>query len=176
MKRHPHVIADDGQLKGREPFLSAADTLLRETGCVVRKWRTNNTGRAFTSDPDWSIEVPHPRGPVSFAVFAHEVGHQSLHRDSWRPRWLEELEAWEFAYAQFKQFDLPGVERSQREVAQRLRYLARKLVIRKVSARTAREVLDRYPTWVWTEESSPADAAWSRVIDVPEALEALAAG
>jgi hypothetical protein len=98
------------RLEGREPFLSAAAALLRESGCVVRRWRTSTTGVAYTQAEDWGICAPQPRGPASFGVFAHEVGHQMLHREGTRPRWEEEVEAAQYALDQFPRFGLPGAD------------------------------------------------------------------
>lgn len=93
---------------GREPWKSAAAVLLAETGCTVRRWRSARTGTAWTKSDDWGIEVPSPSTPVRFAVFAHEVGHQLLHRGNSLPRWEEEFQAWEYALDQFARFELPG--------------------------------------------------------------------
>jgi hypothetical protein len=99
-------------------FEEAGAALLAETGCTVRKWRTKTTGVAYTNADDWGIEAPRPRGALSFATFAHEVAHQVLHRRNSKPRWLEEIEAWEWALAQFDRFDLPGVLVAQEDAAE----------------------------------------------------------
>lgn len=152
-------------MNGREPFLSAARTLLAETGCTVRKWRRRSSGVAYTTSEDWGIEVPEPRGPVSFSTFAHEVGHQVLHRDNSEPRWLEEVEAWEFALGQFDRFSLPGLDDARRDAAKALRYAARKTA-KRCSPTTARAVLARYPEWVWVYD----DARAAVVEDIRETL------
>ena len=136
------------------PYRAAAQELLRESGCTVRKWRSSNSGRAFTSSDDWGIEVPDPRGPVSFGVFAHEIGHQMLHRHNGKtPRWLEELEAWEYALDQFPRFGLKGRERAQSDAAKSLVYAAVK-ANRRCSPETAAAILDRFPDWVWAADGS----------------------
>jgi hypothetical protein len=93
---------------GREPFLSAAQTLLDDSGCVVRRWRRNLSGTAYTKSADWEIEAPTPTTALRFAILAHEVGHQMLHRGGSKQRWQEEFEAWEYAFARFDEFGLPG--------------------------------------------------------------------
>lgn len=133
------------------PYEDAADVLLKETGCVVRKWRQNTTGQAFTKDADWGIEAPRPRGPISFATFAHEVGHQVLHRRKATPRWLEELEAWEYALEQFDRFGLAGKDKAQDDAAKCLVWAATK-ANKRAGAETAQKILDRYPEWVWEME------------------------
>lgn len=131
------------------PYEDAAAVLLRESGCTVRKYRTSNTGAAYTNDKDWGIAAPRPRGPISFGVFAHEVGHQMLHRGNGSyPRWLEEMEAWEFALAQFDRFKLAGKEKSRLDAAESLVYAAHK-ANRRATPETAQAILDRYPAWVW---------------------------
>lgn len=130
------------------PYQEAAEVLLKESGCTVRKWRQNTTGTAYTKSPDWGIEVPRPRGPISFATFAHEVGHQMLHRFNSTPRWLEELEAWEYALEQFDRFWLVGKEKARLDAAKCLVWAAAK-ANKRASPETAQAILDRYPEWVW---------------------------
>lgn len=134
------------------PYREAGDALLRESGCTVRKWRKSNSGRAGTRSRDWWIEAPEPRGPISFGVFAHEIGHQMLHRNKSRPRWLEEVEAWEYALAQFERFELAGVEKSRADAAGHLAYAAHK-ANRRATPETAHAILARYPLWVWQDSS-----------------------
>ena len=130
------------------PYLDAAQVLLRESGCIVRRYRTSVTGVASVRSDDWEIEAPEPLGPVSFAVLAHEIGHQLLHRTRNRPRWLEELEAWEYALKQFERFDLKGIDRARHSAKKSLVYAAIKAA-RRGNAKTAQTILDRYPSWVW---------------------------
>lgn len=136
------------------PYEDAAAVLLKETGCTVREYRRNNTGKAFTKSADWGIIVPRPRGPISFGVFAHEVGHQMLHRFNSAPRWLEEVEAWEYALAQFDRFELDGKAKSQADAAGSLVWAAAKTE-KRCSPETAQALLDRYPDWVWTTGHAP---------------------
>lgn len=140
----------------------AAAALLAQSGCTVSKYRSSNTGAAFTFGDEWDIEVPHPRGPVSFGVFAHEVGHQLLHRhNGGYPRWLEEIEAWEFALDCFRRFELPGVERCRADAAKALVYAAVKALRNpRTSDATRRALRERY-AWVW--EVDPARAARAEI-------------
>jgi hypothetical protein len=108
------------RVPGREPWRSATALLLDEHGLRVRRWRGSTTGCAYHAVPE--IEGPEPRGRVSFAVLAHEVGHKALHHGRSKPRWLEEVEAWDFALGQFERLRLgdPGAgvrRRAQRGVA-----------------------------------------------------------
>lgn len=128
-------------------YQDAADTLLRETGCTVRKWRKNNTGTAYTKSEDWGIEAPMPRGPISFATFAHEVGHQDLHRFNSAPRWLEEVEAWEYALAQFERFGLDGIDKARADAARSIVWACVK-ASKRCSPASASRILARCPDWV----------------------------
>lgn len=148
----------DGSLvAGQEPFLSAAVTLLDESGCTVRKWRKATTGLAYVSDDDWGIVTPEPRGAISFATLAHEVGHQMLHRrgDGRRVsshRWMREMEAWEYALEQFDRFQLPGRDRARKVAAECMDYAIRKACRRsKRPNELAARILERIPDWVWND-------------------------
>jgi hypothetical protein len=99
---------------------------VRESGVTVVKTRKRSSGVAMIASDDWAIEAPAPRGAIGFAVFAHEVGHQMLHRGKSTPRWLEEIEAWEYALEQFARFELRGVEQARARAARSLRYAAGK--------------------------------------------------
>lgn len=82
----------------------------------MRRWRSSTSGCAYIATPE--IEGPEPRGRVSFAVLAHEVGHKALVHGRSKPRWQEEVEAWDYALAQFERLGLgepgAGVERRAR--------------------------------------------------------------
>jgi hypothetical protein len=151
-------------VKQRDRFKYAADVLVRESGVTIRKHRKSNTGVAYTHEDDWGIEAPEPVGPVSFATFAHEIGHQLMHRGRARIAWLNEIEAWEFALAQFDRFDLPGVERARKSAAQHLRYVAGRSG-RRAKPETARAILDRYPAWVFVYDD-PREAVTFDVFDL----------
>lgn len=60
------------------------------------------------------LETPEPRSIKSFVILAHEVGHVALeHRGRAKPRWAQEVEAWEFALAQVRAHRLPGRRKAQ---------------------------------------------------------------
>lgn len=140
-------------MNGREPYLSAAQTLLDESGCIVRKWNTGNYGRAYTQDDDWGIDVPEPRGPISFSVFAHEVGHQLLHRFNSLPRWMEEIEAWEFAIGQFDRFNLPGGDMASAVAERCIAYATLKALRRtKTPEEMHARIMERLAGWPAAQE------------------------
>lgn len=100
-----------------DPYVLAGRELLADTGCTVARWRTTMSGSADVASPCWAIEAPRPRGPISFGVFAHEVAHQVLHRSTSKPRWQQEVEAEEWALAQFDRLGLPGRDRYEAHAA-----------------------------------------------------------
>lgn len=132
-------------------------TLLRETGVTVVKWRAGNSGVADWRSADWEIEAPHPRGPVSFGVFAHEVAHQLLHRTGSKPRWRQEVEAEEWALAQFDRFGLPGRDQYERNAAKHLAWSFCKAIRR--SPRLTAVIINAYPEWWARAEASGGYAA-----------------
>jgi hypothetical protein len=99
-------------------YTEAAFVLLAETGCTVRRWRTGLSGVAHTSAADWGIQSPPPTTALRFGIFAHEVAHQVLHRSSSQPRWLEEIQAWEWSLDQFRRFDLAGAADAERRATE----------------------------------------------------------
>ena len=52
------------------------------------------------------IEAPRPKGPMSAAVFLHEIGHHAIGFDVYKPRCLEEYHAWAYAIAQMDRYQL----------------------------------------------------------------------
>ncbi|MBC7770979.1 MAG: hypothetical protein H7210_00655 [Pyrinomonadaceae bacterium] len=77
----------------------------------VRKWRTSMSGIAwYVTYKDGRvsrlIESPKPKGPMSIAVFLHEVGHHAIGFNVYKPRCLEEYHAWAWSLARMEEFDL----------------------------------------------------------------------
>ncbi len=97
----------------------------------VRKWRTSTSGCAWVvqyHDGTISrlIESPYPRGPVSCAIFLHEIGHHAIGFNTHRLRCLEEYNAWQWALDTMRARRLnvtPAVERRMNEA---LRYAVKK--------------------------------------------------
>ena len=66
---------------------------LGEQAVGVRKWRSSMSGVAWqVTYRDGTvarlIESPRPRGPVSAAIFLHEIGHHAIGLGRFRPRCL----------------------------------------------------------------------------------------
>ena len=76
--------------------------MLAQHGVKVRKWRTSMSGVAWQlryrdGSVKKLIEAPRPKGPMSAAVFLHEIGHHAIGFNVYRPRCLEEYHAWAWA-------------------------------------------------------------------------------
>lgn len=97
----------------------------------VRKWRNDTTGCAWAityTDGSVSrlIEAPYPRGPVSMAVFLHEVGHHAIGLDTVRPRCLEEYRAWQWSLVQMEAHGFEVTQRVRTRVVEALHYAVSK--------------------------------------------------
>ncbi len=93
----------------------------------VRKWRSSSTGCAWEIHyKDGSIqryiESPQPRGPMSVAIFLHEVGHHAIGLGKYTPRCLEEYYAWAWSLDRMREYNLNITSRVERRVAASLRY------------------------------------------------------
>jgi len=109
--------------------------MLERYGVRVRKWRTSTSGVAWTvTHADGRvvrlIEAPRPRGPVSAAVFLHEIGHHAIGLGAITPRCLEEYHAWRFALEQMHAHGLRVTPRVHQRVESALRYAVAKAVRR----------------------------------------------
>jgi len=91
------------------------DAMVREElaryGVRVRKWRSSMSGVAWIVTYDDGhvtrmIEAPRPRGPMSAAVFLHEIGHHAIGFYRYSPRCLEEFQAWAWALAEMERLGL----------------------------------------------------------------------
>ncbi|MEE2906535.1 MAG: hypothetical protein VX527_01760 [Planctomycetota bacterium] len=80
-------------------------------GIRVHRWRSRTSGCAWelrdrSGRVDRLIEAPYPKGPMSCAVFLHEVGHHAIGFKRYSPRCLEEYMAWEWALRCMESRDL----------------------------------------------------------------------
>lgn len=72
------------------------------------------------------IESPRPRGPMSVAVFLHEIGHHAIGFGRYRPRCLEEYHAWRFAIEAMEKEGILVSEGVKRRMARSLEYAVAK--------------------------------------------------
>lgn len=96
------VVVAPRQTPMRDRYEEVTRRMLQVHGVRVRKWRSSMSGVAWqVTYADGSvtrlIEAPRPRGPMSAAVFLHEIGHHAIGFGVYKPRCLEEYHAWRFA-------------------------------------------------------------------------------
>jgi hypothetical protein len=113
------------------PMQERYDHLVREMkaryGLRVRKWRSSSSGCAW--EVEYSdgrrvklIESPYPRGPMSCAIFLHEVGHHAIGLGRYRPRCLEEYHAWAWSLEMMRTKGLNVTRRVEERMAESLHY------------------------------------------------------
>jgi len=99
----PHPSSDIPPPTSMEARYEAVTRLMLKThGIRVRKWRTSMSGVAWCltyrdGTVKRLIEAPRPRGPMSAAVFLHEIGHHAIGFNVYKPRCLEEYHAWRWS-------------------------------------------------------------------------------
>lgn len=121
----------DGRISKRDLYRSMAEDVLSAHGIRVRRWRSSMTGMAWEARyRDGSsarmIEAPRPKGPMSAAVFLHEVGHHVIGLGRYRPRCLEEYHAWEWALKEMNRRGIAVTEAVQYRMHLSLAYAVSK--------------------------------------------------
>lgn len=109
--------------------------MLTEYGVRVRKWRSSMSGVAWQvtyRDGTMAklIEAPRPRGPMSAAVFLHEIGHHAIGFGTYKPRCLEEYYAWKFSIEKMEALGLNVTDRVHRRMHESLEYALAKALRR----------------------------------------------
>lgn len=143
----------------RAKYEDVTKRMLAEHGVRVRKWRSSMSGVAWqVTYRDGSIskliESPRPRGPMSAAVFLHEIGHHAIGFGTYRPRCLEEYHAWRWSLEQMEANGLnvtPAVHARMRESLEYALAKARRRGLRKIP-RDLAEYLG------YTEAASPQES------------------
>jgi len=108
-------------------YIRVEREMLARFGVRVRKWRGNSSGVAWEvryRDGTVSrlIESPRPRGPVSAAIFLHEIGHHAIGFDRYKVRCLEEYHAWRFSLDAMAREGLTITPRVRARVRDSLQY------------------------------------------------------
>ena len=103
----------------------------RRYGVRVVRWRSSTSGCAWQvhyKDGSMArlIESPHPRGPMSCAVFLHEIGHHAIGFGTYRPRCLEEYHAWRWSFETMIVLNLNLTEAVRRRRDEALHYAIQK--------------------------------------------------
>jgi hypothetical protein len=97
----------------------------------VRKWRSSMSGVAWQIEyRDGTIssliEAPRPKGPMSAAVFCHEIGHHAIGLSRYSPRCLEEYHAWMWSLEAMRKYGIPITQRVRERVHDSLHYAVEK--------------------------------------------------
>lgn len=113
--------------KSHERYDWLTRDLLAEHGVRVRKWRSSMSGVAWEvtyQDGAVSrlIEAPRPRGPMSAAIFLHEIGHHAIGFHRYKPRCLEEFHAWDWALREMERRGLNVTDSVRRRMHESLHY------------------------------------------------------
>ncbi|MBX3359526.1 MAG: hypothetical protein KF745_13990 [Phycisphaeraceae bacterium] len=92
-----------------------ARAMLQQYGVRVRRWRSSMSGVAWCvtyvdGTVSRLIEAPKPKGPMSAAVFLHEIGHHAIGFNVYKPRCLEEYHAWRWSLEQMQAHGLNVTE------------------------------------------------------------------
>lgn len=124
--RRPRV-----SLPAQARYDAVTRTMLDRYGVRVRRWRTAMSGIAWeVRYRDGSItkliEAPRPKGPMSVAVFLHEIGHHAIGLGAHKPRCLEEFHAWKFALERMQEEGLNITDAVRRRVHASLHYAVAK--------------------------------------------------
>ncbi|MBM90299.1 MAG: hypothetical protein CMJ35_01630 [Phycisphaerae bacterium] len=109
--------------------------MLDRYGVRVRKWRSSMSGVAWQvtyQDGTVSklIESPKPKGPMSAAIFLHEIGHHAIGFGTYKPRCLEEYYAWKFSIDMMHELGLNVTDRVHERMHDSLNYAISKAVRR----------------------------------------------
>ncbi len=124
-------VAPSGDVGGTTSMAARYERVAREMlskyEVRVRKWRRGTSGIAwYVAYRDGSvqrlIESPRPRGPMSMAVFLHEIGHHAIGFNVYKPRCLEEYHAWEFSLRTMRERGLNVTEAVLRRRRRSLEY------------------------------------------------------
>ena len=111
------------------------DAMVREEleryGIRVRKWRTSMTGVAWVvkyhdGREARLIEAPRPKGPMSAAIFLHEIGHHAIGFRTYSPRCLEEYQAWAWSLREMERLGLNVTESVRARMHDSLHYAVHK--------------------------------------------------
>ena len=115
----------------RDRYERMTTQMLREHQVRVRKWRSSMSGVAWQvtyRDGKVSrlIESPRPCGPVSAAIFLHEIGHHAIGFGRYRPRCLEEYHAWVYSLDQMQRWELNITDNVRKRARESLKYAVEK--------------------------------------------------
>lgn len=137
---HSGSLRDPGELVSRrqgakrsmqDKYDAVVRLHLEQYQVRVRKWRSGMSGIAWCvtyrdGRIQRLIEAPRPKGPMSAAVFLHEIGHHAIGFDVYKPRCLEEFHAWRWALEAMERHDLNITDAVRRRMHLSLWYAVQK--------------------------------------------------
>ncbi len=123
--------------KPNDRYAELVSLMKQRHGIRINRWRKSNSGCAWEvlyRDGSISrlIEAPYPRGPISCAVFLHEVGHHAIGFHRYKPRCYEEYMAWQWALEQMREHGVSITPRVEKRVDEALRYAVAKALRRRI--------------------------------------------
>jgi hypothetical protein len=100
-------------------------------GFRVRKWRKSSSGVAYViryhdGRSVRLLEAPYPRGPMSCAIFLHEVGHHAIGLGVFKPRCLEEYHVWVWALREMRARGFNVTPAVEKRMHDSMKYAVRK--------------------------------------------------
>jgi hypothetical protein len=137
-------------------------TMLNEHGVRVRKWRSSSSGVAWQlkwHDGTTSrlIESPKPKGPMSAAIFLHEIGHHAIGFDTYKPRCLEEFHAWMYSLVELESWGIQITQAVRDRVHDSLYYAVGKAKRRGLQKLPPELIVYARPRHKESEQNSKSD-------------------
>lgn len=132
VKAPTRATAASRVLSMQEKYDAIVEEMKQAYGVRVRKWRKSSSGVAWTIRYIQSgkivklIESPYPRGPMSCAIFLHEIGHHAIGLGVYRPRCLEEYHVWMWALNKMRERGFNVTEAVERRVERSMKYAVAK--------------------------------------------------
>jgi hypothetical protein len=116
----------------QDRYDALVDEMKSAYGIRVRKWRKSSSGVAWTVRYINSgkivklIESPYPRGPMSCAIFLHEIGHHAIGLGVYKPRCLEEFVVWVWAIQKMREKGFNVTPAVEKRMERSMRYAVAK--------------------------------------------------
>ncbi len=133
----------------QEKYDALVETMKSTYGFRIRKWRNSMSGCAWElkdrrGNVSRMLESPYPKGPMSCAIFLHEVGHHAIGFHVYKPRCLEEYKAWEWSLQAMEANGIRITERVLKRRDDSLRYALAK-ALRRGLKRVPEELIQFLP-------------------------------
>lgn len=131
----PSMVLASPCAGGRASMQDRYDALVEEMKRLhdvrVRKWRKGSSGVAWliryhNGKTVRLIEAPYPRGPMSCAIFMHEIGHHAIGLGVHRPRCLEEFHVWVWALREMRERGFNVTPAVEKRMHDSMKYAVRK--------------------------------------------------